>query len=171
MCSSQSGELTIRSWELKAYAQALASEFSLEAFFQAQLSITSSSAANGKSYWNFCNAHDLLNLLSIAAFLHCFFFCLPSYSFLPPIVWVSIHSIHMCRVDRCLDVGCGLVALVTSLLLRRLLSSSVPFFEITIPQSYQYNVLSQHFAIIYINRSSFFSSDFQPAHGRKDKVP
>ena len=100
-----------------------------------------------------------------------FFFCLPSYSFLPPIVWISIHSIHMCRVDRCLDVGCGLVALVTSLLLRRLLSSSVPFFEITIPQSYQYNVLSQHFAIIYINRSSFFSSDFQPAHGRKDKVP
>ena len=36
----------------------------------------------------------LLNLLSIAALLHCFC-CLPSYSFLPPIVWISIHSIHM----------------------------------------------------------------------------
>ena len=38
----------------------------------------------------------LLNLLSIAALLHCFCCnCLPSYSFLPPIVWISIHSIHM----------------------------------------------------------------------------
>ena len=95
----------------------------------------------------------LLNLLSIAALLHCFFFLftflllstpnsLDKYSFHTHVFW--------CRVDRCLDVDCGLVALITFLLLRRLLSSSVPFFEITIPQSYQYSVLSQHFATIFI---------------------
>ena len=94
----------------------------------------------------------LLNLLSIAALLYCFC-CLPSYSFLPPnsLDKYSFHThVFQCRVDRCLDVDCDLVALITFLLLRRLLSSSVPFFEITIPQSYQYSVLSQHFATIFI---------------------
>ena len=48
MSSSQRGELTIRSWELKAYVQALM--FCLTAFFQAQLSIILSTAAYVKSY-------------------------------------------------------------------------------------------------------------------------
>ena len=34
-----------------------------------------------------------------------------------------------CCVDRCLEVGCGSVAMVTSLLLRRLLLSSVAIFK------------------------------------------
>ena len=34
-----------------------------------------------------------------------------------------------CCVDRCLEVGCGSVAMVTSLLLRRLLPSSVATFK------------------------------------------
>ena len=48
MPSSYWGELTIRSWELKAYVQALM--FCLTALFQAQVSIILSTAAYGKSY-------------------------------------------------------------------------------------------------------------------------
>ena len=49
MCSSKRGELTIRSWELKVYFQALM--FCLTALFQAQLSIILSTAGYVKSYW------------------------------------------------------------------------------------------------------------------------
>ena len=40
----------------------------------------------------------------------------------------GLHII-MCFVDRCLELGCGSVAVVTSLLLRKLLPSSVATFK------------------------------------------
>ena len=81
MSSSYWGELTIRSWELKAYVQALM--FCLTALFQAQLSIILSTAAYGKSYWTSVMPMILLKLLSIAALLHCFL-CFTSYFFSTP---------------------------------------------------------------------------------------
>ena len=46
---------------------------------------------------------------------------------LPHLFWVSIHSTHQfwCCVDRCLEVLCGSVAMVISLLLRGLLPPSL----------------------------------------------
>ena len=45
-----------------------------------------------------------------------------------------------CCVDRCLEVGCGSVAMVTSLLLRRLLPSSVAIFK---APTLQYSIVSE----------------------------
>ena len=61
----------------------------------------------------------------LACLLACFF--PPSL----PHLWgkYQFHTlVFQCCVDRCLEVGCGSVAMVTSFLLRRLLPSSVATF-------------------------------------------
>ena len=60
--------------------------------------------------------------------------CLLAFPSLPP-TFLGKYQFHtlvfpvQCCVDWCLEVGCGLVAMVTSLLLRRLLPSSVATFK------------------------------------------
>ena len=59
--------------------------------------------------------------------------CLLAFPSLPPTLLgkYQFHTLvvpFQCCVDRCLEVGCGSVAMVTSLLLRRLLPSSVATF-------------------------------------------
>ena len=60
--------------------------------------------------------------------------CLLAFPSLPP-TFSDKYQFHtlvfpvQCCVDRCLEVGCGSVAMVTSLLLRRLLPSSVATFK------------------------------------------
>ena len=60
--------------------------------------------------------------------------CLLAFPSLPP-TFLSKYQFHtlvfpvQCCVDRCLEVGCGSVAMVTSVLLRRLLPSSVATFK------------------------------------------
>ena len=65
--------------------------------------------------------------------------CLLAFPSLPP-TFLGKYQFHtlvfpvQCCVDRCLEVGCGSVAMVTSLLLRRLLPSSVATFKAPTPQ-------------------------------------
>ena len=60
--------------------------------------------------------------------------CLLAFPSFPP-TFLGKYQFHtlvfpvQCCVDRCLEVGCGSVAMVTSLLLRRLLPSSVAIFK------------------------------------------
>ena len=60
--------------------------------------------------------------------------CLLAFPSLPPTL-LGKYQFHtlvfpvQCCVERCLEVGCGLVAMVASLLLRRLLPSSVATFK------------------------------------------
>ena len=60
--------------------------------------------------------------------------CLLAFPSFPP-TFLGKYQFHtlvfpvQCCVDRCLEGGCGSVAMVTSLLLRRLLPSSVATFK------------------------------------------
>ena len=59
--------------------------------------------------------------------------CLLAFPSLPPSLldkyqFYTLVFPFQCRVDRCLEVGCGLVAMVTSSLLKQLLPSSVSTF-------------------------------------------
>ena len=60
--------------------------------------------------------------------------CLLAFPSVPPTHFLGKYQFHtlvfpvQCCVDRCLEVGCGSAAMVTSLLLRRLLPSSVATF-------------------------------------------
>ena len=64
-----------------------------------------------------------------ASLLACFLPPPPSHIFLGKYQFHTLVFPVQCCVDRCLEVGCGSVAMVTSLLLRRLLPSSVATFK------------------------------------------